>query len=150
ASVTDLEKKLKSSTKDLDLVETKVAKLDPEAAPAKIANTIRDFPGLDFIGPNLKVQKVVLANLTFELNFTKKKRIDMCMSCHMGIDRAGYDDEKQPFKSHPRLDLYLTAKSPHPIKDVGCTICHKGCGEALDFVRADHRPAGEDQQKEWE
>ena len=51
---------------------------------------------------------------------------------------------------HPRLDLYLTAKSPHPLKDVGCTICHRGGGEALDFIRADHRPRDKAQKKESE
>jgi cbb3-type cytochrome oxidase cytochrome c subunit len=117
-----------------------------------VANQIRDAPGLDFIGPMLKVQKVVLDNLTFELNFTKTKRVDMCTTCHMASDREGWTtaDDKEPLRTHPRLDLFVTAKSPHPIKDVGCTICHRGGGEALDFVRADHRPAGEEQEKDWE
>jgi hypothetical protein len=53
-----------------------------------VANVIRDeVPGLDFIGPSILVNKVVLENLTFELNFTKKRRIDMCHTCHVGIDR---------------------------------------------------------------
>lgn len=150
APLTDAERALKAATKDLELARSKIEKLAPSAKPAQIANVIRDFPGLDFIGPNLKVQKVALDNLTFELNFTKKKRIDMCMSCHMGIDRAGLDDAEQPYTSHPRLDLFLTAKSPHPLSKVGCTICHRGCGEALDFVRVDHRPVTDVQQEEWE
>jgi cbb3-type cytochrome oxidase cytochrome c subunit len=150
AVVTDRERALKIATKDVELVRTRVEKLAPSDKPTQIANVIRDFPGLDFIGPNLKVQKVALKDLTMELNFTKKQRIDMCTTCHMGMERVGLENAEQPYASHPRLDLYLTAKSAHPLNKVGCTICHRGCGEALDFVRADHRPASETQKKEWE
>ena len=133
------EEALSAGVRDLARVEQVIAKLDPTGA-AKIADAIRDAPGLDFIGPNLKVNKVVLDNLTFELNFTKKKRLDMCHTCHLGIDKDGFEKEIQPYSTHPRLDLFLTARSPHPMKDVGCTICHRGNGEALEFVRNDHRP----------
>jgi len=134
------EDRLKSATKDLELVRNRLATLDPEAPAAKLANVVRDFPGLDFVDPNLKVRKVVLDDLTFELNFTKKQRIDMCMTCHMSIELEGYDDEdlEHPHRSHPRLDLYLGAKSPHPMNQFGCTICHRGSGEALQFRRVDH------------
>jgi len=130
---------LASSVRDLERIEEQIAKLAPTGA-AKVADVIRDAPGLDFIDPNLKVKKVVLEDLTFDLNFTKKKRLDMCHTCHLGVDQPGFEDEEQPYTSHPRLDLYLSARSPHPMKKVGCTICHRGNGEALEFVRNDHRP----------
>ena len=149
SSALDVETELRATTKEVDLARTKLASLAPEDAPTKVANVIRDFPGLDFIGPRNKVNKVVLEDLTFELNFTKKKRIDMCMTCHNGIDRAGFEEFEQPHKSHPRLDLYLTAKSPHPMNEVGCTICHRGAGEALDFQRADHRPSDLTEAERW-
>jgi cytochrome c2 len=149
AAVSDVEKRIKAATRELDLVRKKQQKLAPTDAATRVAEIVRDAPGLDFIGPNLKVQKVVLKNLTFELNFTKKQRIDMCMSCHLGIEKEGYDDLEQPYSAHPRLDLYLSAKSHHPTKDFGCTICHRGAGEALDFVRADHRPSDEAEQQRW-
>jgi cbb3-type cytochrome oxidase cytochrome c subunit len=141
--------KLAAGTRDLERVRGRIEQLAPSDPAAKVANVIRDAPGLDFIGPNLKVEKVVLQDLTFDLNFTRKKRIDMCHTCHRGIDRAGFEGEQQPFATHPRLDLYLTAKSPHPLGEFGCTICHRGSGEALDFVRADHRPETAAQQEEW-
>ncbi len=122
------------------MARERVEQLAPQDPAARIANVIRDAPGLDFIGPTLQPQKVVLDDLTFDLNFTKKTRIDMCHTCHLAIDREGFEDQEQPFTSHPRLDLYLTARSPHPMKQVGCTICHRGHGESLDFIRADHRP----------
>ncbi len=149
--VSDATKAMLAGTRDLEQVRKRLSQLDPAmmTGPEKLADIVRDAPGLDFVKPNLKVAKVVLDNLTFELNFTKKKRIDMCHTCHLGIDRAGFESEQQPFATHPRLDLFLTSKSPHPLKDVGCTICHRGSGEALDFVRADHRPADAEQGAEW-
>lgn len=146
-----IEKQMKGATKGVDLVRKKLAKLDPQDKPTQIAEFLRDFPGLDFVGPNLKVRKVVLDNLTFELNFTKKPRIDMCQTCHMAEDLEGYDEGvEEPFRSHPRLDLYLSAKSPHPVSQIGCTICHRGDGESLEFVRADHQPSNEEEAKDWE
>jgi cbb3-type cytochrome oxidase cytochrome c subunit len=150
ARVTELESAMKDSTRSIELVRKKMAAIAPEDMPTKLANLVRDdIPGLDFVGPTLKVNKVMPPNLTFELNFTKKPRIDMCQTCHVPIDREGYEEEEQPFKTHPRLDLFLTAKSPHPMSEFGCTICHRGAGEALTFQRVDHRANDEEQGEEW-
>ena len=73
----------------------------------------------------------------------------MCQTCHLAIDRPGFEDEPQPFRTHPRLDLVLGAGSPHPLGDVGCTICHRGAGEALAFGRVDHRPADDAAAARW-
>ena len=149
AERTQAQDAVKAAGKDLDLIRMKLAKLAPEDTATQVANVIRDFPGLDFIGPSLKVNKYVLENLTFELNFTKKKRIDMCTTCHLASDRAGFTGEEleHPYRSHPRLDLFLTAKSPHPVTEVGCTICHRGAGEALSFQHADHYPSDKAEAK---
>lgn len=149
ASEKEAEKAFAAGTRDLAAVRARIDAIAPDDPAKKIANVIRDAPGLDFIGPSLVVKKEVLQDLTFELNFTKKKRIDMCTTCHLGIDRAGFEDEPQPFTSHPRPDLYLSSSSPHPMKEVGCTICHRGSGEALDFIRVDHRPDTLAQRDEW-
>lgn len=156
--VAKAEKAMKSVAKDLDLVRARKDDIEPAAFDKKIATVLRDFPGIDFIGPNMKVNKVVLNDLTFELNFTKKTRIDMCQTCHLASDLEGYDgpELQEPFRSHPRLDLFLSSKSPHPVTDVGCTICHRGSGEALDFIRTDHRPESNgpaawlDDREEWQ
>ncbi len=144
-----VESELKDTTRSIELVRKKLATLAPEDVPTKVANVVRDFPGLDFIGPSLKVHKVMPPDLTFELNFTKKRRIDMCQTCHLAIDRAGFEEEEHPFRTHPRPDLFLSAKSPHPLSQVGCTICHRGAGEALDFQRADHRASDEEEGERW-
>jgi len=149
ADVTRAETALKNAGKSIELVRKKLDTLAPADAPTKIANVLRDFPGLDFIGPSLKVEKVLPPKLTFELNFTQKQRIDMCQTCHVAMDREGYEEAEHPFQTHPRLDLFLTAKSPHPLSEFGCTICHRGNGEALDFQRTDHRPSDAAEAADW-
>lgn len=151
ADVSAAEKALIAGTRELERLRKRLGTLLPSDKSIVLANVIRDAPGLDFVGPSLRIQKTVLDNLTFELNFTKTKRVDMCQTCHVAVDRPEFSEptDLEPLRAHPRLDLYLTAKSPHPVKDVGCTICHRGAGEALDFVRADHRPSDEHEDKAW-
>ncbi len=149
AEITRVDTDLKNAGKSIELTRKKLSTLAPSDLPTQVANVIRDFPGLDFIGPSLKVQKVLPPDLTFELNFVQKPRIDMCQTCHVPIDREGYAGEKNPFQTHPRLDLFLTAKSPHPLNQFGCTICHRGAGEALDYQRTDHRPSDEVEAARW-
>jgi mono/diheme cytochrome c family protein len=54
------------------------------------------------------------------------------------------------YASHPRLDLFVEANSPHPMQQFGCTICHSGQGSATEFVLASHSPADFHQEHEWE
>lgn len=63
------------------------------------------------------------------------------VAVHRGLDH--------PFTTHPRLDLYLTDLSPHPQKDVGCTICHDGQGSGTDFKWTSHTPNNSKQQVDW-
>ncbi len=157
AGVDAIEASMKASTRSIELTRRKMDAIDPEDAATKLANIVRDdIPGLDFVGPTIQVKKSIPADLTFELNFTKKPRIDMCQTCHVPIDKAGWEVDPEtgeeiphPYRTHPRLDLYLTAKSPHPMSEMGCTICHRGAGEALDFQRVDHRANTEAQGEEW-
>ncbi|MDF1663286.1 MAG: cytochrome c [Planctomycetota bacterium] len=57
---------------------------------------------------------------------------------------------KQPFKSHPNVDLFVGSMSPHPQEKFGCTICHQGEGRSIDFFFSSHYPRDEKQKKEWE
>src|SRR5262249_21671126 len=51
--------------------------------------------------------------------------------------------------SHPRLELFLSSKSPHPVDKTGCTICHRGLDRATDFLDAAHWPDGDEEQAKW-
>ncbi len=55
----------------------------------------------------------------------------------------------QPYCGHPRLDLFVGSKSPHPVAEYGCTICHGGQGSATDFTFASHTPNGPEDRKHW-
>ncbi len=150
AAIAQSEKALGAGSVELSRVEERIEALAPGDAATQLANFIRDdIPGLEFIGPNLKVRKYILDGIEFDLNFTKKTRIDMCGTCHMGIELEAFSDAPQPHKSHPRLDLFLSSKSPHPAKDFGCTVCHRGAGEGLSFQHVDHRPSNADEAAAW-
>ncbi len=53
------------------------------------------------------------------------------------------------FRTHPKLDLFLGATSPHPVQEYGCTVCHKGRGREMNFARAAHTPDDEEEKKHW-
>ena len=42
--------------------------------------------------------------------------------------------------AHPRLDLYLDPDSPHPLKTMGCSVCHEGSGQDTSFFHTAHTP----------
>ncbi len=54
-----------------------------------------------------------------------------------------------PYRSHPRLDLFVGSLSPHPMADFGCTICHDGQGSATEFKFASHSPNDLPQRARW-
>jgi hypothetical protein len=76
--------------------------------------------------------------------------MDRCQTCHLAIDRQGYEEYPQPFKTHPNLDQYLGSASPHPLDQIGCSVCHEGQGQSVSFQDAYHTPATEEQAQAWE
>ncbi|HEX5037097.1 MAG TPA: c-type cytochrome [bacterium] len=57
--------------------------------------------------------------------------VDRCESCHVAINRAGFENEKQPFRTHPFREEIL---GKHPPEQFGCTTCHWGQGRATQIV----------------
>ena len=53
------------------------------------------------------------------------RRVDRCVTCHVGIDNPAMQGEPQPLGTHPG-DLLAN----HPADKFGCTICHQGQGRA--------------------
>lgn len=61
-------------------------------------------------------------------------RVDRCHTCHLGIDRAGFEKvEPAVYRTHP---LRRTLLRYHPADKFGCTICHDGQGRATYVKRA--------------
>lgn len=64
-------------------------------------------------------------------------RVDRCQSCHMSINRPGFEKEAHPFRTHPRRESLL-ADNAHPPAKFGCTPCHGGQGPAVNSVQQAH------------
>jgi mono/diheme cytochrome c family protein/predicted nucleic acid-binding Zn-ribbon protein len=62
-------------------------------------------------------------------------RVDRCVSCHIGIDRKGFENDPQPYTTHPDRELLL---GKHPPDKFGCTACHDGQGAAVNSVAQAH------------
>lgn len=56
---------------------------------------------------------------------------------------------EQPLLAHPKLELYVSPDSPHPLKTMGCTSCHGGNGQETSFTTAIHSAATREQEEEW-
>src|SRR5215217_3302857 len=119
-------------------------------APSVTKRYFRDAPLLDFMAPTLKVQQIILPNVVDDVNFIRVPKMDRCQTCHLAIDKKGYEKYPQPFTTHPDLATYLGGSSAHPIDRVGCTVCHEGMGQSVSFRDAAHMPSNEKQKEEWE
>lgn len=64
-------------------------------------------------------------------------RVDRCVTCHLAINRPGFENETNPFKTHPRREVLL-ADNAHPPEKFGCTGCHEGQGVAVNSVKQAH------------
>lgn len=84
-----------------------------------------------------KIHQVVLEEFDRN-NFDEPvARVDRCQSCHMAINRPGFENEPQPFRTHPRREALL-ADSAHPPNKFGCTSCHRGQGASVNSVKQAH------------
>ncbi|HUP59789.1 MAG TPA: c-type cytochrome [Thermoanaerobaculia bacterium] len=55
-----------------------------------------------------------------------------------------------PFRTHPKLDVFVGSSSPHPLLEYGCTVCHRGQDRATEFGRAGHTPMSRRMEMRWE
>ena len=118
-------------------------------APSLVKDYFRNAPLLDFMAPTIKVQQLILPNVVDDVNFIRVPKMDRCQTCHLAIDKKGYEKFPQPFTTHPRPDVYLGGSSSHPIDRVGCTVCHEGMGQSVSFRDAAHTPSDEKQKTRW-
>ena len=84
-----------------------------------------------------KIRQVVL-NEFDRNNFGEPvARVDRCQTCHMAVNRPGFENAPQPFRTHSRREVLL-ADNIHSPEKVGCTTCHEGQGPAVSSVRQAH------------
>lgn len=118
--------------------------------PSLVEDYLLNAPLLDFMAPTLTVRQVITPNMVEDVNFTRVPKMDRCQTCHLAIDRVGYEDYPQPFSTHPNLETYVGSGSPHPLESTGCTVCHEGMGQSISFVDSAHTPSGPEQTAQWE
>lgn len=146
AKKTAAEKELKALTGDRDRYMASLSAT--EKSPVWL---LRNSPFIDFMDPTIKIRQYVIQNSTNDFYFTQMPKIDRCTTCHVFIDKKGYEDQQNPYKTHPNIDsLAVGVNSKHPIKDFGCTSCHGGVGDRVnDFNSPAHIPQNEKQKQEW-
>jgi mono/diheme cytochrome c family protein len=122
SEVKSLEDKYKAGTTELDRLQQKLAGLTLTVGPF----TLPTIP---------KIHQVVLED--FERNNFDKPiaRVDRCESCHVGINKAGFEDAPNPYKTHPQREMIL---GKHPPEKFGCTPCHRGQGAAVNSPEEAH------------
>ena len=146
AKKTEAEKELKNLVGDKERMLGALAAT--EKGPIWAA---RNAPFIDYLDPTIKIRQFVIQRATNDFYFQQVPKIDRCTTCHVFIDKPGYEDQANPYKTHPKVDtLAVGVSSAHPVKEFGCTSCHGGVGDRVnDFNSPAHIPQNEAQAKEW-
>jgi mono/diheme cytochrome c family protein/ABC-type phosphate transport system auxiliary subunit len=128
-------RKIRASTKEL---ETELSKLTAERD-----KWLRVMENVTLkVGPFsfYKIPKIYQASLEeFDRNRFDQPiaRVDRCQTCHLAINRPGFEKEPHPFRTHPRREVLLADNAHLPDK-AGCTGCHEGQGVAVNSVKQAH------------
>jgi Cytochrome c. len=186
--IKDAEDKKKELTASVDLLSKQLETVD-----TNFNFVVLNAPMLDFISPTMKIDQVVLNDLSIDMNYMNVPRVDRCQTCHRAIDAPGWEskaeaarlsqelqqkldayqipqekrketeeriaqlkriqdapnDTLNPWRTHPKLDLFVGSASAHPILEYGCTVCHRGQDRATEFGRAGHTPVSPRMEHRW-
>ena len=117
-------------------------------APSVVKDYFRNAPLLDFMAPTLKIQQLMLPNVVDDVNFIRVPKMDRCQTCHLAIDKKGYEKYPQPFTTHPDLDL---SRRQLPASDRQDRLhgVPRGHGAVGELPRCRAR-TNEKQKAEWE
>lgn len=103
----------------------------------------RDIKGTSANTPEIK--QIVIKDFAVNNFGEPVLKVDRCVSCHLAVDKKGFENFPEPFKTHRDLEII----KKHPYKKFGCTSCHDGQGEGLSFYDAAHTPRNDEQSKRW-
>ena len=157
-----IEAELKGLQSGIALLRSALQKIQPESSFSSAKRWLMDQPIADGFNSPHKIYQDWIPELHQTLGMTSTARFDRCRTCHLGIDQTvsggvpkfphgeledgGYP---HPFSTHPRMDVYLSASSPHPLPEFGCTTCHEGQGSGTSFQNAAHGPNDPFRAHEW-
>ena len=127
AKVEQLTEKIKTFTKDRDdLIE----KADGYMIPVTFrGHVLFRYPKIP------RIEQVAIDDYDRNAFDEAVSRVDRCQSCHMGIDKRGFEKSPQPFTTHSN---YAQIILKHPPDKLGCTPCHEGQGPAVNSVVEAH------------
>lgn len=122
APLATLQKQLEEHENDMALVQNRLDNLKSVVANIELE-------------PIATIQQIVMPD--FDVNNFEQPvdRVDRCTSCHMGINKRGFEDAAQPWTTHPDREMFL---GKHPPEKFGCTPCHDGQGVALNSIHQAH------------
>src|SRR5688572_11378448 len=105
-------KKIRSSTKE---IEDELGKLAAERDKwlRVIENVTLKLGPVSFCCKIPKIQQVSLDEFDRNRFDQPVARVDRCQTCHLAINRPGFEKEANPFKTHPRREVLL-ADNTHP------------------------------------
>jgi cytochrome c551/c552 len=142
-----------------------INKIAPESKFSAFKRQVMLWPIINGFNSPEKILQDWMPGLKIDLGgMSKVDRFDRCRTCHYSIDAVasgtepgfplGTDPHKDggyphPYASHPKLDLFLTSTSPHPLPKFGCTVCHDGQGSGTTFANASHTPNNPHEADEW-
>jgi len=126
ARVDEAQRELKRFRGDVEKLE---AKLEELSAP--VTGLERRLESIRGRAPEVK--QVVVEGLAINEFKEPILTVDRCVTCHLAVDREGFEEAKQPFRSHPHREVLF---KKHPISRFGCTSCHQGQGPALEVDAA--------------
>ncbi len=79
-------KKVEKERDDLLAEFSKASTQFTDARARTESNQWRNMPMADIIDPSIKIEKVVLDNIHDDMVFATSPKVDMCMTCHRGIE----------------------------------------------------------------
>ncbi len=91
AQVLAIQKEIDEIERKINTVDERLAQLNPTGL-AKLGQTMRNAPLLDWFNPSEKVQQVVVPGVRTDLNFLTVETIDRCQSCHVNIDNPSFEE----------------------------------------------------------
>src|SRR3954447_1217001 len=86
---------------------------------------------------------------TYEIAEGEKRKDAEARIAQLKRIEDGPQDILNPWRTHPRLDMFVGSASKHPLLEFGCTSCHHGQDRATEFGRAGHVPPNPKMEKRW-
>src|SRR5687767_7021618 len=123
---------------DRELLQKKLAALQPDNIAAKLSAHIRATPLLQFVNPSERVQQIVLPDVQTDLGgFKRVESIDRCTTCHVNIGNKDFTEPKvlayleEQLATARKLNLPATASGR--AADAAATIAAPGPAAMPEF-----------------